>query len=256
MRLSVIIPIFNNKEWLSKCFDSILSQTFTDYEVILVDDISTDGNEEIIKQYEPQFKKKCKGVKFIRNKTKRLNGGTRNVGIAEASGDYIICIDCDDYFIDERVFEDINKNLNNEDVMFLDYKIQTKDFDMNCYQHYSSIEEAIRGFSYALWTKVCKREFLMKHLQKEGTLFEDQGQHYRICLACKSFSCLGRITHVWNRLNSKSISNMEQYAFYRFNFCGEMFELLHGFPEGETKDYLKGMFDEYLNMCIGMSKNL
>ena len=49
MRFSVIIPVFNNKEWLPKCFDSILSQTFTDYEVIIVNDMSTDGNKEIIK---------------------------------------------------------------------------------------------------------------------------------------------------------------------------------------------------------------
>jgi len=252
MKFSIVIPIYNNKEWLPKCFDSILNQTFTDYELILVNDMSTDGNETVIEEYKQKFADKCKGIKIINNKTKRLNGGTRNVGIAEATGDYIICIDCDDWFHDNKVFEDINKKLKDEDIMFLDYEIKNPDFNMNCFQHYNSIEEAIRGYTCALWTKVCKRELLLNNLQKEGTLFEDLGQHYRICLACKSFTYLGRVTHVWNRLNTNSISNMEQYEFYRFNFCGEMYELIKKLPKGQTREYLKGKLNEYLKSCNAM----
>lgn len=256
MRFSVIIPVFNNKEWLPKCFDSILSQTFTDYEVIIVNDMSTDGNKEIIKLYKPRFIEKCKGVKIINNKTKRLNGGSRNVGIAEAKGDYIISIDCDDYFIDNKVFDDINNKLIDEDIMLLDYQVHTKNYDVNCCQHFNSIDEAIHGYTCALWAKVVKRKFLLNNLQKEGTLFEDMGHHFRLMLNCKSFVCLGRVTHVWNRLNANSISNMKQYAYYRFNFCGEMYELLQSMPQSETRNYLKSKLMEYLKLCNEMADNL
>lgn len=252
MRFSVIVPVWNNEEWLGKCFDSILKQTYTDYEVIIVDDMSTDNGMKIIKEYQKKFKK----CKVIKNKTRRLNGGSRNVGIAEAVGEYIICIDCDDWFIDNKVFEDIDKGLNGQDIMFLDYKIHTKDYDMDCFQHYNSIDEAIKGYTCALWTKVVKRTLLLENLQKEGTLFEDLGQHYRLLLNCKTFTYLGRVSHIWNRLNSNSISNMKQYEFYRFNFCGEMYELLKDMPDSPIKDYLKSKLNEYLSYCNEMVAKL
>lgn len=252
MKFSVIIPVWNNEQWLEHCFSSILEQTFKDYEVIIVDDMSTDNGMQIIKKYQKLFNK----CKVIKNKTRRLNGGSRNVGIAEASGEYIICIDCDDWFIDNNVFEDIANKLKGEDICFLDYRVHTKDYDMDCMQHYNSIDEAIRGYTCALWTRVVKRELLLENLQKEGTLFEDLGQHYRLLLNCKTFTYLGRVTHIWNRLNANSISNMEQYAFYRFNFCGEMVELLQNMPDSETRRYLKEKLYEYLNLCNTMVNKL
>lgn len=252
MRFSIIIPVWNNEEWLSKCFDSILNQTFTNYEVIIVDDMSTDNGMEIIKEYQKKFK----NCKVLKNKTRRLNGGTRNVGIAEAIGEYIICIDCDDWLADNKVLEDIDKKLNGEDIMFLDYKVHTKDYDMDCYQHYNSLDEALRGYTCALWTRVVKRTLLLENLQKEGTLFEDLGQNYRLILNCKTFTCLGRVSHIWNRLNANSISNMEKYKFYIFNFCGEMVELLKDMPDSPNKDYLKGKLNEYLKACNDMVKEL
>lgn len=252
IKFSIIIPVWNNENWLSKCFDSILDQTYKNYEVIIIDDMSTDNGMEIIKKYQKRFSK----CKVIKNKTRRLNGGSRNVGIAEAKGEYIICIDCDDWFIDNKVFEDIANKLNGEDICFLDYKVHTKDYDMDCYQHYDTIDQAIKGYTCALWTRVVKRTFLLENLQKEGTLFEDLGQHYRLMLNCKSFTYLGRITHVWNRLNTNSISNMNQYAFYRFNFCGEMFEILQNMEDSETRRYLKSKLDEYLKLCIAMVSKL
>lgn len=252
MKFSIVIPVWNNEQWLDHCFKSVLDQTFKDYEVIIVDDMSTDNGMQIIKKYEKLFK----NCKVLVNKTRRLNGGTRNVGIAEAKGDYIICIDCDDWLADNKVLEDINNKLDNQDVCFLDYTVHTKDNDFTCSQHYNTRDEALYGFTCALWTKVVKRTFLLDNLQKEGTLFEDLGQHYRIVMHMKSFTYLGRVSHIWNRLNTNSISNMDQYKFYQFNFCGEIYELIKETPAGEQRDYLKKKLDEYLKSCNEMVKEL
>ena len=48
MRFSIVIPVYNNEEWLDKCFKSVLEQTYTNYEVIIVDDMSTDNGMKII----------------------------------------------------------------------------------------------------------------------------------------------------------------------------------------------------------------
>ena len=86
MKFSVVIPNYNSEKWIEKCINSVLNQTFKDYEIIVVDDMSTDSSEAIAYDL-----LRDKGT-VIFNKTKRLNGGTRNVGIAEAQGDYILCI--------------------------------------------------------------------------------------------------------------------------------------------------------------------
>lgn len=256
MRFSVIIPVYNNKEWLPKCFDSILNQTFTDYEVIIVDDMSTDGNIEVIKEYVKKFKDRCKGVKFIKNKSKRLNGGTRNVGIVEAKGEYTISIDCDDWLIDDNVFKNINDKLDGEDIMFLGYLGYTGNNNFKCIPIYKDLEEALRGKAFALWTRVVKTDLLKQVLFKEGTLFEDVGQHYRLIEKCNTFSCLGQITHIWNRTSTNNISSRKDWVWYRFNFCGEMYELIRNTTNPERKEFYLDVLKQYMLSLNDMVNSL
>lgn len=90
-KISVVIPVYNVEKYLPQCIDSVLSQSFEDYEVILVNDGSTDGSLAIAQQYERANKK----VKVISQENKGL-GGARNTGIQHASGEFICFIDSDD----------------------------------------------------------------------------------------------------------------------------------------------------------------
>lgn len=89
---SVIVTIYNKGPYLHRCLDSVLAQTFSDFELILVDDGSTDGSSEICKEYAVKDKR----VKvLIKN-----NGGVssaRNIGMEEAKGEWITFVDADDY---------------------------------------------------------------------------------------------------------------------------------------------------------------
>ena len=92
MKVSIIIPIYNVKKYLRRCVDSILSQTYSDIEIILVNDGSTDNCLEICYEYQTQDKR----VVVIN----KQNGGlsdARNAGIDIANGDYIYFVDSDDY---------------------------------------------------------------------------------------------------------------------------------------------------------------
>lgn len=92
MQISIIVPVYNTKAYLRECVDSILSQTMPDFEVLLVDDGSTDGSDVICDEYERQDAR----VKAIH----KPNGGAtsaRKVGISAAAGDYIASVDSDDY---------------------------------------------------------------------------------------------------------------------------------------------------------------
>ena len=90
-RLSIIVPVYKVEKYIHKCVDSILNQTFTDYELILVDDGSPDNCGKICDEYA----KKDSRVKVIHKK----NGGqssARNKGLDHAKGNYISFIDSDD----------------------------------------------------------------------------------------------------------------------------------------------------------------
>lgn len=90
-KISVVIPVYNVEAYLPQCIDSVLAQNFEDYEVILVNDGSTDGSLAIAQQYERTNEK----VKLISQENKGL-GGARNTGIQHASGEFICFIDSDD----------------------------------------------------------------------------------------------------------------------------------------------------------------
>ena len=85
--VSVIIPYYNRPEKLERCLDSVFSQTYTDYEIIVVDDCSTIPPSIFRKE-----------VTYLRNKSNSGPGYSRNQGLATAKGDYVVFLDCDDYW--------------------------------------------------------------------------------------------------------------------------------------------------------------
>ena len=96
MRLSVIVPVYNMaaEGKLEHCMDSLIGQTIDDYEIIAVDDASTDDSLEILRGYEQKYPGKVKVITYPVNKRQ---GGAKNEGLKEASGDWIGFIDSDDW---------------------------------------------------------------------------------------------------------------------------------------------------------------
>ncbi len=92
MFFSVIVPIYNVAPYLRECLDSLVNQTCTDKEIILIDDGSTDGSEKICDEYATKYN----DVKVIHQKNQGLSGA-RNTGLEHAKGEWISFIDSDDY---------------------------------------------------------------------------------------------------------------------------------------------------------------
>ena len=97
-----MIPIYNVKNYLAKCVDSILNQTYKNLEIILVNDGSTDGSEIICEE----LKKKDKRIRIINQKNGGLSSA-RNTGIRNANGKYIQFVDSDDW-IDYECIEELH----------------------------------------------------------------------------------------------------------------------------------------------------
>lgn len=91
-KVSIIIPVFNSKEYLSTCIESVIDQTFTNWELILVDDGSTDGSSEVCDAYS-----KLEARIKVYHQHNQGVSCARNKGIIESKGDFILFIDSDDF---------------------------------------------------------------------------------------------------------------------------------------------------------------
>lgn len=90
--VSVIVPMYNVEKYLSRCLNSIISQDFDSFEIVIVDDGSTDGSLKIAQEYADQYVEKIK----IISQSNKGAGGARNTGIAHAEGKYLLFVDSDD----------------------------------------------------------------------------------------------------------------------------------------------------------------
>ena len=124
MKFSIIVPIFNLEKYLNKCLHSLATQTYTNIEIICVNDGSTDNSLGILKKYAEQDNR----IKII-DKNNEGVSISRNEGIKIATGDYILFVDGDDW-LDERACEILNNNIsnNNYDLIYFNYNIYTKKF--------------------------------------------------------------------------------------------------------------------------------
>jgi glycosyltransferase involved in cell wall biosynthesis len=100
MKVSVIIPTYNRAHTLKRAINSILSQTINDFEIIVVDDCSTDETNQLVHSFE--------NVKYIVNRHKRGPAGARNQGIEVASGDYVAFLDSDDEWFQRHLENSIH----------------------------------------------------------------------------------------------------------------------------------------------------
>lgn len=98
IKVSVIIPVYNVEKYLRTCLDSALNQDFDSYEVIAVNDGSTDNSGEILSEYAEKYK----NLKVITQENMGL-GGARNTGIESSQGEYLFFLDSDDYILDNTL---------------------------------------------------------------------------------------------------------------------------------------------------------
>lgn len=100
MMISIVTPTFNRKEMLKDVIESVKSQTYTDFELIIVDDCSSDGTEQMMTAYKDDPR-----IHYFRNQKNMGPGFNRNFGFKQAKGDYVIFMDDDDYYTDSHFFE-------------------------------------------------------------------------------------------------------------------------------------------------------
>lgn len=181
--ISVIVPVYNVEQYLNQCVDSVLNQTFSDYELILVDDGSTDLSGNVCDQYS----KTDDRIKVFH----KNNGGlssARNIGILNSKGKYVIFLDSDDYWLDINFIEKIyDKCLDCEyDVIRGEYDVVDSNgkylrssyvegkniFIDGTFTPYEMMSTVLNG-GYFSWLFILKREIAKKVLFNEDVKFQE-----------------------------------------------------------------------------------
>ncbi|AFU20240.1 glycosyltransferase family 2 protein [Actinobacillus suis] len=101
--ISIIMPVYNAEEYIEEAIKSVLNQTYSNWELILVDDCSTDNSCNVIQKYLLDIR-----IKFFRNKINSGPALTRNLALDNASGEYITFLDSDDFWEKDKLLNQIN----------------------------------------------------------------------------------------------------------------------------------------------------
>jgi len=234
---SVIIPVYNVEEYLDQCIKSVLNQTFVDYEVILVDDGSTDSCSKMCDEYEKKYSK----VKTIHKKNGGLSSA-RNEGIKKSKGNYILFLDSDDYWETQNDLLNLHliiEKSNDADIivfaskhLYPDGKIFNDSRKWNNHYYAScidTIEELIRKGHIigSACTNAIKRNFLINNnlYFVEGLKSEDIEWVFRVSSLLPSYYYYDSHFYIYRQKRKGSITNtidlahIKQYLSIIRNYC-------------------------------------
>lgn len=235
MKFSIIIPVYNVEKYLPVCIESIVKQTYTDFEVILVDDGSTDSSPDLCDKYADE----CGSIHVIHQSNKGLSSA-RNNGVKKATGEYILFLDSDDYYSDVNCLEKIQRVADGCDIVAYNWasfdcdcisiKVKEKGpmrkmahYYCNGQEYLSASLEAMPLYPWYIWVYSFRREYWLSKgfAFKEGIKFEDLDLTYRVILSAKKINVIPDSLYIYreNRngstvstLNYKSARDMLSHA--------------------------------------------
>ena len=225
-KYAIIVPNCNNdrgnykdKTFLRNCIESILCQTYRDFDLIVVDDCSNDTSVETIKEYQEQDSR----IHLIQNRRKRYNGGSRNVGIDYALDnlefDYFCFLDSDDWWKDNTVLETINSRLYGHDMALLGMElIDTNGVFMTKFHEYKDYKDFFLSDNKVwctAWARVIKKSKIAYFC--EDTLMEDRVWSYRQADMIDDLDKvvnIKKVCYVWNRTNTTNSVSLVRNEFW------------------------------------------
>lgn len=226
----IIIPNYNNSKWLEKCISSIETQTFKDYQIIIIDDMSTDNSVDIIKGLQSKYD----NIILIQAEKKAYNGGSRNIGIRyPLESLYTLFLDSDDWYKDDSrlklIYDTIEAN-NKPDCISLSYEAIINRVHHRVSLKRDTPEKLVEDLNVACWTKCIKSELIQEF--PENTLMEDVVQHIKQVDVIKNVVSIVDPIVCWNRNNLNSCSRKEnqdlqngKWKSSMYRYAGDLLDL-------------------------------
>lgn len=178
--VSIVVPLYNAEEYIKTCLDSIIGQTFEDFEVVVVNDCSTDKSVEIVESYDDPR------IKLVQKKSNSGDAATRNIGITNARGKYVYFVDDDDALMPQTLETLVTATEESQaDLVLMNGRYETRDanfvfnsnvkikkimspnhqprfFSDNIVERFNQ-EYFSRYTHWEPWMKLQRRDFLLEH---------------------------------------------------------------------------------------------
>lgn len=264
MKVSVIVPVYNAEKYIVQCLESIVNQTLKDIEILLVDDSSTDGSLDILRQYQTKDNR----IRIIENVHEGDGAASaRNAGLREAQGEYLLFLDADDDF-DLQLLEKTyaQAKATDADVVLFDglmfqsdtgQRIETGNLlnyknipQKEVFNRYDFPDAIFTSNALAVWVKLFRRAFIIEeNLWFEPVFYTDDLLFVGGALAtAKRMTCLPeklvyyRIGHTGTQTKNRAISPLSSAIS-----CVSLKELLQ--KKGVFQDIQNGYANSVIKRC-------
>jgi glycosyltransferase involved in cell wall biosynthesis len=240
--VSVVVPVFNAQSSIEKCADSIFNQTFTDFEVVFVNDGSTDKSADVL----ARLKLIDERVKVFHQENKGT-GEARNTGTQKAEGEFICFLDSDDTFESQMLTQLLSEASENVDIVACDFNEVSENGNIQSHKYngpydFEGYFRAILSFktASAVWAKLYRR----KLFDNPACLFplklrnnEDNATLFKLLYYGRNIRFIPQALYNWNRGKDSKSRNINELRLT------ETIDVL-----GLRKTFLKenGIFDDYL----------
>lgn len=216
-KVSVIIPVYNDEKYLKQCVESVLTQTYTNLEIILVDDGSTDHTPEICEEYREKYDQ----IRVLHKKNGGV-GSSRNAGLALATGEYILFIDNDDW-LEKHHIEELYKlaKENNADIAAGNFNIFYEDtstfsYWLNDDTYFKKVYSIKEWFSLQYrtdfynmsvvftvpWDKLYKRSLFKNIVYPEDAPVEDDLTTWKVYLLANKIAYENKAIYTHRKIKS------------------------------------------------------
>ncbi len=266
VKFSIIVPIYNVEEYLEECLNSVMSDEYNNYEVVLINDGSSDRSAEICKKYTEAYP----GIIRLINKENEGLCIARNIGIKEAKGEYIIFLDSDDFW-ERNILVDLDKiTIGKADVIlgngfFYEYGdlYERRSHELeDVFSKSDSCEMTLIKFlkspynGMTVWEHVYRTDFLRKNQLdfRPGILHEDVEWTYKVLLAANSFDLFARVYYHYRAHRMGSITYAPDFSRWKMliDLCEEWFDKQESISNPVLK---KRMMDRLILECYQAIKS-
>ncbi len=204
--ISIIVPVYNVRNYLRRCIDSIVRQTYTDIEILIIDDGSDDGSGQICDDYQKEDKR----IKVFHVKNRGASAA-RNLGLDNARGEFIGFVDSDDY-IKEDMYASLYNYMRKEidivccgtallfpDRMCRRTELYGKAANPVSYSNREALKELllVKDLSFSLWNKLYRRELFQNIRFPEGKICEDYPVIYAVVKRCRNVTNIGKVQYFY-----------------------------------------------------------
>ena len=249
---SIIVPIYNVELYLKKCLDSLINQNYNNYEIILINDGSTDNSESIIKEYSNKYPELIKSYK-------KKNGGlssARNYGIKKASKEYLLFVDSDDY-IEKNTLSILNEelNINKKDIIVFNYIAKYSDKEIKVNTFNNNINDLEKKYILSIpsaCNKLVKKEIFTKNKIEfpNGLYYEDLATMPLLINCTNNISFIDEYLYIYNS-REDSITNKKKYN-KKMDDIFKVCQILKDNLNKEYKDEVEYLYIEHLLRNAGL----